>query len=237
MNAGIINLSVDFAESYSEELKRNDINVIQLTSDDFEQKISELDAIIIRENPDEDTARTCSILLKLKEKSDAYVWVFSSNTQKLMRTVYLQLGALGVVSEECDESELQLIISNSLNRRSEWLVEKESDAVAASAIDDHEELEDGRIELIPRNFAVKVDGKKEIPLTRLEYKMMEILHANKNNTVTYEELSEEVWSETFKNKTYRIANLIFHLREKIEDNSVNHAVIRTIRSKGYMLVD
>lgn len=236
MKAGIINLSADFADSYSEELKRNDINVVQLTSDDFEQKVSELDAVIIRENQDEDTARTCSILLKLKEKSDAYVWVVSTNVQKVMRTVYLQLGALGVISEECDESELQLIISNSLNKRSEHLIEKRA-AAAETFSTLSESTANGRIELIPRNFAVRIDGKKEIPLTRLEYKMMEILYTHKNNTVTYEELSEEVWSETFKNKTYRIANLIFHLREKIEDDAVNHTIIRTIRSKGYMLVD
>lgn len=237
MNVGIINLSVNFADSYSEELKKNNINVIQLSLDDFEQQVSGVDAIIISENPAEDAVKTCSILLKLKEKPDAYVWIFSSNVQKVVRTVYLQLGALGVFSEEYDENELQLIISNSLSKGNERILERRAATANAVSTDVYEEKKEGRFELIPRNFSVKIDGSKEIPLTRLEYKMMEALNSHKNRTVSYEELSEEVWGETLTNETYRITNLVFHLRKKIEDDSVHPTVIRTIRSKGYMLVD
>ncbi|WP_086349267.1 winged helix-turn-helix domain-containing protein [Candidatus Enterococcus clewellii] len=229
MNAGVINLSVELAESYSEELQKNDINVIPLTIENFEQKMSELDAVIIRENTLEDTAQTCSILLKLKENADIHVWVFSSGSQKVMRTVYLQLGALGIISEECEEDELQLIISNSLGKKNVRCGKQSLNEDEASP----EEAD--KLKLIPRNHSVKLHGKKEIPLTKLEYKTLELLYKNKNNTVTYGELFEEVWKEKFINQNYRVANLVFHLREKIEDNSVSPIFIRTVRSKGYML--
>lgn len=231
MNAGVINLSVELSKSYSEELQKNDINVIPLTMDDFEQKVAELDAVIIRENALEDTAQTCSILLKLKENSDVHVWVFSSSSQKVMRTVYLQLGALGIISDDCEEDELQLIISNSLRKKKR----SKNNARGSFSETETNQEEIDRLKLIPRNHSVKIHGKKEIPLTKLEYKTLELLYKNKNNTVTYGDLFEEVWEEKFTNQNYRVANLVFHLREKIEDNSVSPIFIRTVRSKGYML--
>ncbi|MBP1047591.1 winged helix-turn-helix transcriptional regulator [Enterococcus sp. BWM-S5] len=231
MKAGIINLSIELDKSYSDELQKNDINVVPLTMDDFEQKISELDAVIIHENAAVDTAQTCSILLKLKENSDAYVWVFSSSSQKIMRTVYLQLGALGIISDDCEEAELQLIISNSLSKKKG--IEEDRADVPCDVDASTDEVE--KLKLIPRNHSVKIQGKKEIPLTKLEYKTLELLYENKNNTVTYKELFEVIWKEKFTNQNYRVANLVFHLREKIEANSVSPISIRTVRSKGYML--
>ena len=233
MNTGIINLSEKFSEHYSKELEKNDIRVIPLTVDDFEQEIKNLDAIIIRENALEDTALTCKILLKLKERTDLYVWVFSSGYQKFGRTVYLQLGALGVIPEDCDATELQLIVTNSLKKKNNKKVNglSSSENYDAGIIMDNEL----KFKLIPRNHSLKISEGKEIPLTNLEYKALDMLYMNANNTVTYEELFEAVWDKDFSCQGYRVANLIFHLREKLKQNSEDLTFIRTIRSKGYLL--
>ncbi|MBP1048393.1 response regulator transcription factor [Enterococcus sp. BWM-S5] len=230
MKAGIINLSADFAESYSKKLEKNNIHVIPLALDDFEQKISELDAVIVREIAVEDTVQTCSILIKLKEKTNADVWVFSSTPQKITRTVYLQLGALGILSEECDEDELQLIISNSLCRKG-----NKSDDSLRDGIDQEPDQAVQKLKLIPQNHGVQILGEKEITLTTLEYKVISLLYNNRNNVVTYGEIYERVWQKKYNNQKYRVANLIYHLREKMEDNPNGPSFIRTIRSKGYML--
>ncbi|MBP1046990.1 winged helix-turn-helix domain-containing protein [Enterococcus sp. BWM-S5] len=233
MNAGIINLSEKFDEHYSKELEKNDISVIPLTADDFEQEIKNLDAVIIRENALEDAALTCKILLKLKEKSDLYVWVFSSGHQKFGRTVYLQLGALGIIPEDCDATELQLIVTNSLKKMNR---KRENAVLSANDYDFENDMEYAlKFKLIPRNHSLKISGKKEIPLTNLEYKALDMLFRNANNTVTYEELFESVWDKDFSCQGYRIANLIFHLREKLKKNSEDPTFIRTVRSRGYML--
>ncbi|MBL1229332.1 response regulator transcription factor [Enterococcus sp. BWB1-3] len=234
MNIGVINLSIKFEESYSEILEKNDINVVQLTADNFEERESECDGMIICEDAVQDTACTCSILLKLKEKPNVYVWVMSSNLQKIMRSVYLQLGALGIIPEDLEPNELQLFISNNLNKcKKAFFYEGKH----LKKLEPEEEVMSGTksLELIPRNHSVKINGKKEIPLTRLEYKTMEILYKNKNNTVIYKELFELIWDKEFNNQNYRVANLIFHLREKIESDAVDPMIIRTVRSKGYML--
>lgn len=230
MKAGIINLSAELAASYSKTLEKNNIHVIPLTIEDFEHKLPELDAVIVRENAATDTVRTCSILLRLKEETNADVWVFSSAPQKITRTVYLQLGALGILSEDCDEEELQLIISNSFYRKRE-----KKTIEAKETLDQQSEQLAQKLKLIPQNHGVQILGEREITLTTLEYKVIHLLYSNQNTVVTYREIYERVWQKKYNNQKYRVANLIYHLREKMEHNSTNAAFIRTIRSKGYML--
>lgn len=53
--------------------------------------------------------------------------------------------------------------------------------------------------------------------------------------MTYEQLFQEIWCDVDESKQYRLNNLIFHLRKKIEKNTKNPVFIKTIRSRGYML--
>lgn len=105
-------------QSYLEEFQKNSINLTTLTVESFENEITRFDGVIICENSAQDTAYTCNILLKLKESTNVCVWVFSSEIQKVMRTIYLQLGVLGIISEKYEPDELQMIISNHLTRSS-----------------------------------------------------------------------------------------------------------------------
>lgn len=230
MKIGVINLSTEFGESYLKAFKKNGINVTTLTVGNFENEIVGLNGVIICEDSTQDTAHTCSILLKLKATTNVRTWVFSSNFQKVMRSVYLQLGVLGVVSEEYEPDELQLVISNHFSRSDESIFFVENQTAIGQ-----EKTRADNVQLISRNHSVKINGLKEIPLTRLEYQVMELLYEHKNNTVSYKELFEGLWGEGFSNQNYRVANLIFHLREKIADSSGSPLWIRTVRSKGYML--
>ncbi|MGC6769779.1 winged helix-turn-helix domain-containing protein [Enterococcus sp. LJL51] len=236
MNLGVITLSADISDKYVENLKKNQINVVSLTDENFNTYINSLDAVVIRENPAEDVSNTCSLLLKLKEYSGIFVWVFSSDSAKIMRSVYLQLGAVGIIPEDSDSEEFRLTITNSLYRKQEHPDNNEGKRTEKSV--SVTPTSDKTLELIPRNFSINVKGKGEIPLTRLEYHAMETLYKYINSAVTYKELYEEVWDGEFdeKNSNYKVANLIFHLREKLEGKSTPFVYIKTVRSKGYMLV-
>ncbi|MBL1228264.1 winged helix-turn-helix domain-containing protein [Enterococcus sp. BWB1-3] len=239
MNVGVISLSIKLEESYSEELKKNDINVVSLTIEDFEKRESECDGLIICEDAVKDMARTCSILLKLKKKPNALVWIFSPNLQKSMRSIYLQLGALGTMSEDYESGELQLFIANNLNKHKVSRVY----GIDYSTLSEETTAATKKIQLIPRNQSVKINGEREILLTRLEYKTIELLYERKNSTVTYKELFKLIWNEGFNdekhqvanNEKHRVANLVFRLREKIEADVVKPEIILTVRSQGYML--
>lgn len=231
INMGIISLSENLAESYSEELGKHDMDVKVLTKDNVAQYIDQLDALIIGASPDQDVGYTCQLLMEMKENSSAFVWVLSPQAPQSMRIVYLKLGAMGVLSDECNATEVQLLISNAVGKN-------KIDDVVTNASEKY--LEDigqkTAIELVPKNLSVRIDGSEEIPLTRLEFKTIELLYRNRNVTVSYEELYDSIWKMGFDNKNYRIANLIFHLRKKMEKDIANPVFIKTIRSKGYMLV-
>ena len=92
------------------------------------------------------------------------------------------------------------------------------------------------IELIPNNVSVRLyPNEDEISLTRLEYQLMNLLYENPSKGITYEEIYEEVWQTPYKDNKYRVANLVFHLREKLEKAGGKPSIIRTVRSRGYML--
>lgn len=179
------------------------MNVTILTIDNFEKEVSKLDGVIICENGESDTAHTCYVLLKIKEISNVYSWVFSFNQQKNMRMVYLRFGALGVITEDYEAEELQVTISNNLEKNKTKL------NIGTSVGTE-------KFQLIHRNHSMKINGRKEIFLTRLEYKIMDILYENRNNTVIYKVLFKAIWGEELLAQKYkvRVANLIFHLREK-----------------------
>ncbi|MBP1044677.1 winged helix-turn-helix domain-containing protein [Enterococcus sp. BWM-S5] len=233
MLAGVISLSENFSESFFDKLKEKDIDVVQLTPEDFEEKISKIEVVIIRGNTTKDAAEVCNILIKLKEKSDAHVWTFLSKTPQMMRSVYLQLGALGIVPEDCQEDELQLLISNNLNKINNLSNDFGKNQEGISGEKGKESLE--RVVLNSRNLSVQILGNEEISLTKIEYKTLYVLYKNLNTTVTYSEISEEIWKKQIRDSKIRIANIIFHLRKKIEASGILPDVIRTVRSKGYML--
>ena len=63
--------------------------------------------------------------------------------------------------------------------------------------------------------------------------LVHFLYANKNQCVTYQQLLSSLWSESSMDKKYLVANLVFHLREKLEKKE--GITIKTVRSRGYML--
>lgn len=233
MNVGFINLSEEFEESYLEAFKVNYMVVTILDIEDCEKKLSKFDGVVIFENGPQDTARTCSILLKLKEYKKVDIWVVSSSVSEEFRTLYLKLGVVGVVAEEYSVEDVALLVFNSLSKVTEYTL-CESEYFKDMMLENDKNAY--KIRLIPRNNSVIVNGKKEVHLTLLEYKAIEFLYENKNSTVTYEDLFKALWAEDFSGQKYRVTNLVFHLRGKVESQSSgNGQLIYTVRSKGYML--
>nr|WP_245341782.1 helix-turn-helix domain-containing protein [Enterococcus rivorum] len=89
-----------------------------------------------------------------------------------------------------------------------------------------------------QNFSFCLDDGRTIYLTRLEYRLFVELAKEPNQTVLYADLIERIWSETVQKDTiYRLANLVFHVRQKLRKEQINPEIIKTIRSRGYMLYE
>ncbi|MGX7244372.1 winged helix-turn-helix domain-containing protein [Enterococcus quebecensis] len=190
---------------------------------------TQFDAILIHED---DMATTCGWLIELTQKIKVPIYLLSKEDDSHANVVYLQLGGEICFSSKIDPEEFLITLNNLLARVT---VNKQQVKVGNHLKKDNSGL-DSDFVLVPNNLAVIIDGEEEISLTRKEFQAMEILYNNPGRAISYEEFKETLWeSETdIEDKNYRIANTVFHLRSKIEQNTTKPRFIKTVRSKGYM---
>jgi DNA-binding response OmpR family regulator len=83
--------------------------------------------------------------------------------------------------------------------------------------------------------ALKVKRKgKDIDITKREAGIIQYFAANPNRVISREELYEEVWQDTMTELGTRTTDMhIAKLRSKIEHDSANPQIIKTVRGAGY----
>lgn len=216
---------------YIEMLEKK--SLFNLHDIDLEESIDaykKMDALIIQSDAGE-VGNICELLIEVKKQSDILVWILSDELPDTTRIIFLQLGADGILDSKFKPEEYLLILRNSLNRHiasRENAIELSKET--ATAYED--------FKLVPNNLSVVIKGDEEIRLTNLEFKTIELLYEKKSEAIPYQAIYQQVWrnsKDNIKNSNYRVANLIFHLRKKIEKNPLEPKYIKTVRSKGYML--
>ncbi|WP_321385992.1 winged helix-turn-helix domain-containing protein [uncultured Enterococcus sp.] len=225
---GLLNLGGKLEEAYIEVLESHTYETIQLTSENLNEELAGVDGVIIYDEEQQHVSETCSLLIKIKEQSAALVWTATKKTKELNRIVYLQLGADGNLNG-CHTDEFYLTLRNSLS------VKNASRAAEGTSRKQRKKDSFAHLfKLIPNNQSVLLNGDREIILTRLEYKTLEMLCSQPKQALSYEELYQHVWGGNATDYKPRIANVIFHVREKIEENPLSPRYIKTVRSKGYV---
>jgi DNA-binding response OmpR family regulator len=83
--------------------------------------------------------------------------------------------------------------------------------------------------------ALKVTrNTQEIEITKREAAIIQYFAANPNRVISREELYKEVWDETMSDLGTRTTDMhIAKLRSKIEQNSADPQIIKTVRGAGY----
>lgn len=227
-NIGVISVSGSIQDNYIDVLENGETKVIEVLPSEVNKKIEQVDAVIINDDTQENVAQICSLIMKLKAGQNPLVWVMTKEPDPVNRLIFLQLGADGNLNSLVDPNEFKLIINNALDRhiKSKKSIQTETKP---------KKIYKRSFELVDQNFSVMIDNDREIPLTKLEYQLLKILHSKPNMAFTYEELFERLWQKPDKNYKFRISNLIFHLRKKVEENPEQPYFIITVRSKGYFL--
>jgi DNA-binding response OmpR family regulator len=78
----------------------------------------------------------------------------------------------------------------------------------------------------------------EIFLSALEYRLLLVFFTNKEQLLSRDRLADELWSFSGEFVSDNTLNVyIKRLREKIEDDPQQPAIIRTVRGLGYKAVD
>lgn len=189
----------------------------------------QLDAIIVQYDQNVFMGNVCEMIIQFREQTNALIWVISEEVTKVERRVFLRLGANGVYSSGIDSEELAVIIKNF------WLCHSQKQKIPHAIDMKHETvISPEKFKLIPNSFSVVIEGE-EIGLTKLEFQIISFLYEHIHEVVTYEEIYKEVWKSDEVNKAYRVSNIVFHLRKKLEKDELHPQYIKTIRSRGYML--
>lgn len=204
--------------------------VTMMEIEDISCEKKDLHAILIEENT---TATTCDLLIALIDQQlpDIPIFLLSASCEAQANAVYLKLGVTACFPITMDKTELFLTFNNLLAH-----LYKQPEAVKINTIQQNSGSS-STLQLVPANQSVMIDGFNEIHLTKKEYLVMELLCSNPQKAIPYQAFKETLWASYPQELqlNYRIANLVFQLRRKIERNTENIYFIKTVRSKGYML--
>lgn len=225
-NIGMLSLGTNAENRIDiEEIKQRH-KIIEVTEE--LELVETLQAIIILEGNISNLSMICELISKIKKRSTCYIWIMTATEKSVGKLVYLQLGADEVFDLSREPKEISFIMENSLLRINQ------PHAKANLVTENYHEEE--LLKLIPTNVSVMMEGNKEIVLTKLEFQLLELLCRNQGLAVSYETIYQKLWkTDTAENKQYRIANVVYHLRRKIEKNVKKPIFIKTVRSRGYML--
>ncbi|EOL43592.1 winged helix family transcriptional regulator [Enterococcus caccae] len=234
---GCISHSNEISKEYKEIFKTFKWNVQMINKETADQLfesnnkvLQSMDTLIIEDFDSNNINWTCELIMNVRKQTTLPLWILSSPeaTNRTNRIVYLQLGADGIIEKDYEPDESLLMMRNLLKRfkERENQLEVPQREVSEPTAD---------FKLIPQNLSVCLEGGKEVNLTKLEFLTIEYLHKHARKTMTYEEIYKNVWNDTYGNRKYRVSNLVFHLRKKLEMDIEKPKYIKTIRSKGYML--
>lgn len=202
----------------------------ELGIDEQTNRQEEIDALLIFEDT---MSITCHWLIKLTQKVDVPIYLVTNGQDAHSNIVYLQLGVEACFSAKSEPEELYLTLNNLIARQMKDEEQRLNDTLNKQLLT----VKTLGLEIIPRNLSVVIDGVKEIILTKKEYQALEILYMNPRKAISYSEFKKKLWQDIpdSEDQNYRIANIVFHLRSKIEQNTSKPRFIKTVRSKGYML--
>jgi DNA-binding response OmpR family regulator len=93
----------------------------------------------------------------------------------------------------------------------------------------------GDIEFRPHQGIVLKNGA-ELPLTKTEYRLLQVFFENQNNVLSRDQLLEIVWGYEYLGDSRLVDAHIRRLRVKIENSPDDPKIIVTVRGTGYRLL-
>lgn len=180
---------------------------------------NEVSGVIIYLSKTNCLAEIIDWLLFSKSNPEVFIWIIYKRPLNHEQDILLELGANDVLTTENELAKLPYLVKNTFSRTR--LVKEDIKASLKENLFLNEE-----------NQTVWIN-KQEKSLTKTEFRLLKALYDRINTTVSYNELFNETWNDECKNKLFRVSNVVFHLREKV--NTSHKFEIKTTRSKGYML--
>lgn len=93
----------------------------------------------------------------------------------------------------------------------------------------------GELQLDPQALQLRIGGERELRLTPLEARLLQLLFANAGQVVTSERLLVHVWGHRGGGDRQLLKQLVHRLRQKIGDDPEQPRWLETVPSVGYRL--
>ncbi len=158
-------------------------------------------------------------------KNRVPILMLSAKGQEIDKVVGLELGADDYVTKPFSLRELIARVQALLRRA-------EHTATPADALPD--EIAFGNVRIDTRALR-GTRGKSKFELTPRELKVIAVLHRERGNAVSRDQILNEVWGIEYYGTTRTLDQLIVKLRQKLEDEPAEPKHIVTVHSLGYRL--
>ena len=161
---------------------------------------------------------------KIRESKNIPIIMLSAKSEDTDKILGLNMGADDYITKPFNPMELIARVKSQLRRYTNLGNYKESD----------DEINVRGLILNKNSKMVTVD-EKELKLTSTEYKILELLMANKGRVFSIEEIYERVWEESFYNGENTVSVHIRRIREKIEINPKEPEYLKVVWGIGYKI--
>ena len=161
---------------------------------------------------------------KIRESKNIPIIMLSAKSEDTDKILGLNIGADDYITKPFNPMELVARVKSGLRRYTNLGNYKESE----------DEINVRGLILNKNSKMVTVD-EKEFSLTAIEYRILELLMANKGRVFSIEEIYERVWEETFYNGENTVSVHIRRIREKIEINLKEPKYLKVVWGIGYKI--
>ena len=161
---------------------------------------------------------------RIRENKNIPIIMLSAKSEDTDKILGLNIGADDYITKPFNPMELVARVKSQLRRYTNLGNYKESE----------DEINVRGLILNKSSKMVTVE-EKELSLTSIEYKILELLMTNKGRVFSIEEIYEKVWQETFYNGENTVSVHIRRIREKIEINPKEPEYLKVVWGIGYKI--
>ena len=166
--------------------------------------------------------------IKIREEKNIPIILVSAKSEDTDKIMGLNIGADDYITKPFNLLELIARVKSNL-RRYVTLGTYNNEKLG-----NNEVLISGGLELNTSTKEVKVDGQI-VRVTPIEFKILNLLIANKGRVFSIDEIYEKVWNEESFNVENTVAVHIRRIREKIEINPKEPRYLKVVWGVGYKI--
>ena len=169
-----------------------------------------------------------SVCKRVKNHLNIPILMLTAKDAEIDKIVGLELGADDYITKPFNLLELIARVKSNLRRYITLGTYNNEN------INNKEVLISGGLELNTSTKEVKVDGQV-VKVTPIEFKILNLLLANKGRVFSIDEIYEKVWNEESFNVENTVAVHIRRIREKIEINPKEPRYLKVVWGVGYKI--